>query len=82
MVILDFLVVKVTLPYNAILERPGLNVLRAIISTYHLLVKFSTARGVGELRGNQAWLDTTMSPPSKERSLVDEEFDTKRFTDT
>ena len=50
---LMFLVVKVPSDYNDILERPGLNAFRAVVSTYHLLVKFSTPHGVGKMRRNQ-----------------------------
>ena len=37
-----FLVVDQESPYNVIIGRPTLNKLRAITSTYHLLVKFPT----------------------------------------
>ncbi|GAV79498.1 hypothetical protein CFOL_v3_22963, partial [Cephalotus follicularis] len=40
-------------PYNAIIGRPGLNLLEAIVSTRHLLMKFPTRFGVGEVRGDQ-----------------------------
>lgn len=53
-VILIFLVVKVPSTYNIILGRSDLNALHAIISTYHLLIKFPAARGVEEVWGNQA----------------------------
>ncbi|XP_008795595.2 uncharacterized protein LOC103711289 [Phoenix dactylifera] len=49
----DFLVVRLPSAYNAILGRPGLNALRAVVSTYHLLVRFSTNYGIGEARGDQ-----------------------------
>ena len=49
----DFLVVRMPSAYNAILDRSGLNVLRAMVSTYHLKLKFSTSQGVGEVRGDQ-----------------------------
>ena len=39
--------------YNAILGRPTLNSWKAVTSTYHLMIKFPTDYGVGELRGNQ-----------------------------
>ena len=39
--------------YNAILERPTLNSWKAITSTYHLMIKYPTDYGVGELCGNQ-----------------------------
>lgn len=52
-VFIKFLVVRVPLAYNAILGRPGLNILDAIISTRWLLVRFPTDRGVGEMRGER-----------------------------
>ena len=48
-----FLVVDCSFTYNAILERPTLNSWKAITSTYHLMIKFPTDYGVGELCGNQ-----------------------------
>ena len=47
-----FLVVDCSSAYNAILRRPILNSLKAVTSTYHLMIKFLTDYGVGELRGN------------------------------
>ncbi|KAL2230454.1 UNVERIFIED_CONTAM: hypothetical protein Sindi_1639800 [Sesamum indicum] len=49
-----FLVVDTPFAYNVILGRPGLNTFRAIVSTYHLKMKFSTPGGVGEVACNQA----------------------------
>ena len=48
-----FLVVDYSSAYNAILGRPTLNSWKAVTSTYHLMIKFSTDYGVGELRGDQ-----------------------------
>jgi hypothetical protein len=39
--------------YNAILERGTLNAIEAVVSTYHLMMKFPTERGIGEERGHQ-----------------------------
>ena len=52
-----FLVVDCSSAYNAILGQPTLNSWKAVTSTYHLMIKFPTDYGVGELRGNQvaAW---------------------------
>ena len=50
---LTFTIVQVPSVYNTILGRPGLNALKAIVSTYHLLVRFLTKNGVGEMRGDQ-----------------------------
>ena len=49
----DFLVVNCLLAYNAIIGRPTLNRLQAVTSMYHLLVKFPTEHGIGEVRGDQ-----------------------------
>jgi hypothetical protein len=50
----EFLVVDCPLAYNVIIGRPTLNKLRAVTSTYHLLVRFPTEHGIGELKGDQA----------------------------
>ena len=50
----DFLVVDCPSAYNVIIGCPTLNRLRAVTSTYHLLVRFPTENGVGEMRGDQA----------------------------
>ena len=48
-----FLVVDYSSAYNAILRRPTLNSWKAVTLTYHLIIKFPTDYGVGELCGNQ-----------------------------
>ncbi|GAV70299.1 hypothetical protein CFOL_v3_13797 [Cephalotus follicularis] len=50
---ITFLVVDTPSPYNAIIGRPCLNLLEAIVSTRHLVMKFPTRFGVGEVRGDQ-----------------------------
>ncbi|KAL5559100.1 hypothetical protein UlMin_035311 [Ulmus minor] len=49
----DFVLVDCPSPYNAIIGRPTLNKIRAVTSTYHLLVKFPTVGGIGILRVDQ-----------------------------
>ena len=49
----SFLVVDCSFAYNAILGKPTFNSWKAVTSTYHLMIKFPTDYGVGELRGNQ-----------------------------
>ncbi|KAK3009129.1 hypothetical protein RJ639_013704 [Escallonia herrerae] len=51
---LDFVVVRVPSAYNAILGQTTLNQLRAVVSTYHMKMKFPTENGVGEVKGDQA----------------------------
>ncbi|XP_021737589.1 uncharacterized protein LOC110704120 [Chenopodium quinoa] len=49
-----FLVVDTPLPYNMIIGRPLLNRVKAVISTYHLLLQFETDDGsVGKIYGDQ-----------------------------
>ena len=50
----EFLVVNCPSAYNVIIGHPTLNKLRAVTSTYHLLVRFPTEHGIGELKGDQA----------------------------
>ena len=50
---MTFLVVGCSSAYNAILGRPTFNSWKAVTSTYHLMIKFPTDYGMGELQGNQ-----------------------------
>ncbi|KAL0361145.1 UNVERIFIED_CONTAM: hypothetical protein Sradi_3799000 [Sesamum radiatum] len=50
--LLRFLVVDIPSAYNVILGRPRLNAFRAIISTYHMKIKFPMVGGVGEAQAN------------------------------
>ncbi|KAK2998503.1 hypothetical protein RJ639_023274 [Escallonia herrerae] len=50
---LDFVVVKVPSAYNAILGRRTLNQLQAVVSTYHLKMKFPMENEIGEVKGDQ-----------------------------
>ncbi|KAL0355875.1 UNVERIFIED_CONTAM: hypothetical protein Sradi_4034400 [Sesamum radiatum] len=49
---LKFLVVDVSFAYNVILGRHTLNAFQAVISTYHMKIKFPTPGGVGEVQGD------------------------------
>ena len=48
-----FLIVDCSFVYNAILGQPTLNSWKAVTSTYHLMIKFPTEYGVGEIREAQ-----------------------------
>ena len=50
----DFLLVNQPSAYNAIISRPSLNALRAVVSTYHLAIKFLVGDLVDKVRGDQA----------------------------
>ena len=49
----NFLVVDCSSSYNAIIRRLTLNSWKAVTSTYHLLVKFPTKYGIGEVQRDQ-----------------------------
>ena len=49
----DFLVINQPSAFNAVLDRPSHRALKAITSIYHLLMKFPSPNGVGEVHGNQ-----------------------------
>ncbi|XP_064944526.1 uncharacterized protein LOC135596397 [Musa acuminata AAA Group] len=51
-VMTTFLVVDLPTAYNAILGRPTLNKVRAVVSTYYQTIKFPTGAGVGEVMGS------------------------------
>ena len=48
-----FLIVDCLSAYNSILGQPTFNSWKALTSTYHIMIKFPTKYGVGELRGDQ-----------------------------
>ncbi|VFQ75007.1 unnamed protein product [Cuscuta campestris] len=48
-----FIVVDIKCVHNAILGRPGINKVGAVISMPHLCMRFHTPGGVGEVRGDQ-----------------------------
>ncbi|KAL0284032.1 UNVERIFIED_CONTAM: hypothetical protein Sradi_7210600 [Sesamum radiatum] len=50
---IKFLVVDAPLSYNIIMGRPSLNSFRAVASTYHMKLKFSAYRGIGEEKGDR-----------------------------
>ena len=52
-VCVDFVVIKRQSPFNAIMGRPTLMALKAIMSMHHLALKFPTESGVGIVRGSQ-----------------------------
>ena len=52
-VMVTFIVVRSFSPYTAILGRPWIHAMGAILSTLHVKVKFPTEQGVAVVRGNQ-----------------------------
>ena len=64
-----FLTVDAPLAYNILLGRPSLNVVRAIPSAYHMVIKFPTTNGVGMVRGNQCIARECYSASMKQKAV-------------
>jgi hypothetical protein len=52
-IMIDFIIVNKPSAYHAIIGRPALNALRAVVSTPHLAMKFPMESGVGVVKGSQ-----------------------------
>ena len=70
-IVLSFMVIRVPSTYNTILGRPGLNALKVIVSTYHLLVQFATKVRVREMRGDQQIVKHCLTITVKKNKLND-----------
>ena len=64
-----FLIVDALSAYNMLLGRPSLNAIRAIPSTYHMVIKFPTANGVGMVHGNQCVARECYSTSMKQKMV-------------
>ncbi|GLT32924.1 hypothetical protein SLA2020_075540 [Shorea laevis] len=68
-----FLVVKMPSSFNIVIGRPTLTELRAIVSQFHLCMKFPTPMGVATLKGNQEVARhcymTSVTRPRKDQSV-------------
>ena len=64
-----FLIVDAPSSYNILLGRPSLNVIRAIPSTYHMVIKFLIVNGVGMVRGDQRVARECYSASMKQKSV-------------
>ena len=71
-----FLIVDAPSAYNVLLGRPSLNAIKAIPSTYHMVIKFPTANGVCMVRGDQRvakeCYTTSMKQKAVDNIYVDE----------
>ena len=67
--IVIFLIVDATSAYNMLLGRPSLNTIRAILSAYHMVIKFLTANGVGMVRGNHRVARECYSASMKQKTV-------------
>ena len=63
-----FLIVDAPSAYNILLGRPSINAMRVIPSAYHMVIKFSTANGVGMVRGDQRIARECYSASTKQKA--------------
>ena len=63
----SFLIVDALSAYNVLLGRPSLNAIKAILSTYHMMIKFPTTNGVGMVRGDQRMARECYSASMKQK---------------
>ena len=64
-----FLIFEALSAYNMLLGRPSLNAVRAVPSTYHMVVKFPTKNGVGMVRGDQRIARECYLAPMKQKAV-------------
>ena len=64
-----FLVVDAPSAYNMLLGRPSLNAIKAIPSSYHMMIKFPTTSGVGMVRGDQQVARECYSASMKQKTV-------------
>jgi hypothetical protein len=73
-VMIDFIIVNKPSVYHAIIGRLVLNVLRAVVSTPHLTMKFPMELGIGVVRGSQEvvrfYYNTTLKEPQVKETLT------------
>ena len=64
-----FLIVDTLSAYNMLLGRPSLNVIKAIPSAYHMMIKFPTVNRVGMVRGDQRVARECYSASMKQKAV-------------
>ena len=64
-----FLIVDAPLAYNVLLGRPSLNAIKAIPSSYNMVIKFPTTNRVGMVRGDQCVARECYSASMKQKAV-------------
>ena len=67
--IVRFLIVDAPSAYNVLLGRSSLNAIKAIPSTYHVVIKFPTKNRVGMVRGDQRMARECYSTSMKQKAV-------------
>ena len=77
-----FLIVDAPSAYNILLGKPSLNAIRAIHSTYYMVIKFPTTNGVGMVRGDQRVARECYSASMKQKAVGSIYMDELNMRDT
>ena len=64
-----FLIVDAPSSYNMLLGKPSLNAIKAILSAYHMMIKFPTVSRVGMVRGDQRVARECYSASMKQKAV-------------
>ena len=62
---MEFYMVDMEFPHNAILRRPWFHMMKAVLSTYHQLVLYPTLFGTINIRGDKATTRTIFTATQK-----------------
>jgi len=58
---MEFCILDIQSPYNAIFRRPLIHMIRAVPSTHHQLLKYPTPSGMANIRGDQVMTRTVVA---------------------
>ena len=64
-VIMEFIILDVPSPYNVVLGRSGIHMMRAVSSTHHQLLKYPMPSGTANIRGDQTMARTVVTVDKK-----------------
>ena len=67
--VVRFLIVDAPSAYNILLGKPSLNAIMAILSAYHMVIKFLSTNGVGMVRGDQRVAKECYSASMKQKAV-------------
>ena len=65
---MEFYMVDMESPYNVILGRSWLHMIKVVLSTYHQLVQYPTMTGTANIRGDQVTVRTISVVAQKKSS--------------
>ena len=71
-IVTEFCILDVPSPYNTILERPWIHMMRAVSSIHHQLPKCPTSSGMANIRGDQALARTVVAATRKRSGWMQE----------